>query len=96
MTMHGGIGSIDYYRQVSKSMVESVKKQWSDETLQEEREMYGERWTVGNTLSALIYHQIHHRGQLTVLMRQAGLKMPGIYGPSREEWSQYGMEAPVV
>jgi uncharacterized damage-inducible protein DinB len=28
---------------------------------------------------------------MTVLMRQAGLKVPGIYGPSREEWSQFGM-----
>ncbi|MBE0644676.1 MAG: hypothetical protein IH600_11400 [Bacteroidetes bacterium] len=29
--------------------------------------------------------------QLTVLMRQAGLLVPGIYGPSREEWSTYGL-----
>jgi hypothetical protein len=27
------------------------------------------------------------------LMRQAGLKVPGVYGPSREEWSQFGMPA---
>jgi uncharacterized damage-inducible protein DinB len=26
------------------------------------------------------------RGQLTVLMRQADLKVPGVYGPSKEEW----------
>jgi len=24
-------------------------------------------------------------------MRQAGLKVPGIYGPAREEWAQYGL-----
>jgi len=24
-------------------------------------------------------------------MRQAGLKVPGIYGPSKEEWETYGM-----
>jgi len=36
-------------------------------------------------------HQTHHRAQMTVLMRQAGLKVPGVYGPSREEWSQMGM-----
>jgi hypothetical protein len=29
---------------------------------------------------------------MTVLMRQAGLKVPGVYGPSREEWSQFGMQ----
>ena len=55
--------------------------------------MYGESWTVGFTLLALITHQAHHRGQMTVLMRQAGLTVPGIYGPAREEWASYGMPA---
>jgi uncharacterized damage-inducible protein DinB len=36
-------------------------------------------------------HEIHHRAQMTVLMRQAGLKVPGLYGPAKEEWSQYNM-----
>lgn len=86
----------DYYRQASDAMLTAIKNQWNDHTLSEERDMYGERWTIGNTLNALICHQIHHRGQITVLMRQAGLKVPGVYGPSREEWGQYGMEAPAV
>ncbi|WP_258881781.1 DinB family protein [Paenibacillus sp. sptzw28] len=30
-------------------------------------------------------HQIHHRGQMTILIRQAGLTAPGIYGPNEEE-----------
>jgi hypothetical protein len=29
-------------------------------------------------------------------MRQAGLTVPGIYGPVREEWATMGMEAPPV
>lgn len=85
---------VECYHEASDNMVSAMKKEWNDETLREEREMYGELWTVGATLKSLIYHQIHHRGQLTVLMRHAGLKVPGIYGPSREEWSQFGMEAP--
>jgi len=48
------------------------------------------------TLDLLIKHIIHHRGQMTVLMRQAGLNVPGVYGPSRDEWSQMGMEAPAL
>jgi len=36
-------------------------------------------------LQTLVVHQIHHRGQMSVLMRQAGLVPPGIYGPTREE-----------
>jgi len=61
--------------------------------LAEEINMYGEKWTRSATLASIIKHQIHHRAQMTVLMRQAGLKVPGVYGPSREEWSQYGMPA---
>ena len=44
-------------------------------------------------LMTLINHQNHHRGQMTVLMRQAGLTVPGVYG-SKEEWAAAGMEAP--
>ena len=64
-----------------------------DENLDEEVNMYGEMWKNGSTLTILVTHQIHHRGQLTVLMRQAGLKVPGFYGPAREEWTAYGMPA---
>lgn len=86
----------DRYQEVNTSIVTSIKEQWTDQTLLEERDMYGESWTISTTLNALISHQVHHRGQMTVLMRQACLKVPGIYGPAREEWGQYGMEAPRV
>lgn len=86
----------DNYRLASNNMMNAIKEQWSDDSLKEERDMYGESWTIGKTLYVLICHQIHHRGQMTVLMRQAGIKVPGIYGPSREEWSQFGMAAPTV
>jgi uncharacterized damage-inducible protein DinB len=33
----------------------------------------------------LLYHLIHHRGQLVLLCRQAGGSPPGIFGPNREE-----------
>jgi hypothetical protein len=29
-------------------------------------------------------------------MRQAGLRVPGVYGPALEEWSAYGMPPPAV
>jgi len=86
----------DSYREVNKAMLIKIKENWNDQTLLEERDMYGESWTIGTTLNVLINHQIHHRGQMTVLMRQAGLKVPGIMGPSHEEWAQFGMEAPSV
>jgi uncharacterized damage-inducible protein DinB len=41
-------------------------------------------WSAGQTLGIMMHHEIHHRGQLSVLMRQAGLVLPSIYGPTHE------------
>jgi uncharacterized damage-inducible protein DinB len=82
------------YKNASESLREKIKAGWNDDTLMQEDDMYGEKWKRGFTLSCLITHQIHHRGQMTVLMRQAGLKVNGVYGPAKEEWAAYGMEAP--
>lgn len=38
----------------------------------------------GKFLRMLIDHQTHHRGQMTVLLRQAGLTVPGVMGPTKE------------
>jgi len=79
------------YEIAAKSISDDIQKKWNDAMLKEEIEMYGEKWTRSVTLASLVKHEIHHRAQMTVLMRQAGLKVPGVYGPSKEEWSQYGM-----
>jgi uncharacterized damage-inducible protein DinB len=81
----------DAYERTARSAMDLVTQNWKDETLFLEDNMYGEMWKRGFTLSVLIHHQIHHRGQMTVLMRQAGLKVPGVYGPAREEWAAMGM-----
>jgi uncharacterized damage-inducible protein DinB len=73
------------------SLGQQVQESWTDEDLTVEDDMYGEKWMRGKTLGALVNHQTHHRGQMTVLMRQAGVSVPGVYGPSREEWEAYGM-----
>lgn len=84
------------YRAAAASLVDEIKANWTDATLSESDDMYGERWTRSQTLSALTGHQNHHRGQLTVLMRQAGLRVPAIYGPTREDWALMGMEPPAI
>ena len=84
----------DGYRTASASLVSQLRVQWTDASLAESTEMYGEMWEKGTTLSVLILHEAHHRGQMTVLMRQAGLPVAGVYGPSSEEWGQFGMPAP--
>lgn len=84
------------YRLSNDTMVAAIKEQWDDKSLAELKEMYGEQWSIGTVLGMLTSHQTHHRGQMTVLMRQAGLPVPGVYGPSREEWAAFGGEVPVI
>lgn len=86
----------DAYRMVAASLAEQVKSKWNDATLEQEDDMYGEMWRRGTTLLILQTHEVHHRGQMTVLMRQAGLAVPGVYGPAKEDWKNYGMEPPAV
>ncbi|MBE1443837.1 DinB family protein [Paenibacillus sp. OAS669] len=83
------------YSSTSAALIEAVQSQWTDEKLQESVTMFGQQWKNGFTLGIFLKHEIHHRGQLTILMRQAGLPVIGIYGPSKEEWISMGMEAPV-
>lgn len=84
------------YDEASASLAREVKDKWSDATLEIEDTMYGEKWRRGSTLTTLVMHQAHHRGQMTVLIRQAGLKVPGVYGPALEDWAAYGQPAPSV
>jgi uncharacterized damage-inducible protein DinB len=86
----------DAFQSVSAQTSKAVEQQWTDQNLSEMQNVFGSEMPKGATLPLLIKHIIHHRGQLTVLMRQAGLKVPGVYGPSREDWSQMGMDAPTA
>jgi uncharacterized damage-inducible protein DinB len=46
----------------------------------------GRDHTVGELLwEAILFHHIHHRGQLSTLCRQARGTSPGMFGPNREE-----------
>lgn len=82
------------YRQANQGFQDAIQKTWTDKNLNDEHDMYGEMWSNAITLNVLVKHQIHHRGQLTMLMRKAGLPMIGVYGPSREEWASFGGDVP--
>jgi uncharacterized damage-inducible protein DinB len=84
-------GIADTYKAVSESLKSEISGKWNDDSLKAENNMYGEMWKNDVVIAVLIRHEVHHRAQLTVLMRQAGLKVPGIYGPSKEEWAALGM-----
>ncbi|MEP6690447.1 MAG: DinB family protein [Gemmatimonadaceae bacterium] len=85
----------DAYSRAADTLLGQVRA-WSDADLATEDDMYGERWTRGFSLRVLLEHEIHHRGQMTVLMRQAGLSVPGLIGPAREDWAQWGMQPPAI
>jgi uncharacterized damage-inducible protein DinB len=84
------------YATVAASLIAEMRQHWTDATLLIEDDMYGQKWNRATTLNILITHQTHHRGQMSVLMRQAGLVVPGIYGPAREGWAGMGMSPPEV
>jgi uncharacterized damage-inducible protein DinB len=81
----------DAYAAAAPTVVPAVRAAWNDAQLFDKVPMYGQSWEKRVVLSAFLHHQTHHRGQMTVLMRQAGLRVPGIIGPAREDWAVYGM-----
>jgi uncharacterized damage-inducible protein DinB len=82
----------DAYEGVAAELADRISTTWTDATLEEALSIFGQEWKKGFILTSVIRHQAHHRGQLTVLMRQAGLTVPGVYGPAREEWAAMGRE----
>lgn len=74
---------IEAYEQLAEAFKKEVAK-LSDAELLEEVNGFGGPILRGKFLRALIDHQTHHRGQMTVLLRQAGLPVPGVMGPTKE------------
>ena len=83
------------YRVVSDSLLDHLGS-WSNTELGRSFSLYGESWTGAYAFYVLVAHQTHHRAQMTVLMRQAGLKPPALYGPTKEGWAGLGLDAPNV
>jgi uncharacterized damage-inducible protein DinB len=79
------------YRRISRALLKAVRTQWNDTTLLESQTIAGEVWPNGGSLRYTIMHQAHHRGQMTVLMRQAGLRVPEVYGPTYDTWVEKGL-----
>lgn len=84
---------MEAYKYHSNELLRQIETNWTDESLHEQVNMYGEMWEKGKILAVLITHQIHHRAQMTIIMRLLDIVVPGIYGPAKEEWAQFGMEA---
>jgi uncharacterized damage-inducible protein DinB len=79
------------YEQNAKQVADAVAEKWSDAQLGEEIPAFGRSFRRGALLAMVTAHQGHHRAQMMVLMHQAGLTVPGVYGPS--EADKAGMAA---
>lgn len=73
----------DAYKAISAEITEKVAA-LSDEDLLEELPFIKGPTPRGAILRMFIDHQTHHRGQMTVLLRQAGLAVPPVMGPTKE------------
>lgn len=83
------------YGKITEALLDRIGS-WNNAELGRSFDCYGEKWSGGFLLWVLVTHQTHHRGQMTVLMRQAGLPVPDIYGPAKEGWGAFGMQPPEV
>jgi uncharacterized damage-inducible protein DinB len=84
---------LNIYKKYSEELTRLLKEKWGAVDLTEKIEVYGQKWKRRKILSVLLKHQAHHRAQMTILMRFLDIKVPGIYGPAKEEWTNFGMEA---
>ncbi|WP_026694401.1 DinB family protein [Peribacillus kribbensis] len=82
------------FKRVSAQAAEAIEQHWTDDSLKQIQIAFGRKETNASILMGLIKHIVHHRGQATILIRQAGLKPFGVYGPPKEDWIHLGMDNP--
>ncbi|TCZ74021.1 damage-inducible protein DinB [Paenibacillus albiflavus] len=75
---------VDTYVQMAESFKQAVEENLTDEKMVELVDSFGGQMPRGAILRFLMDHQTHHRGQMMVLLRQAGLPVPGVMGPTKE------------
>ncbi|MER2037717.1 MAG: DinB family protein [Solibacillus sp.] len=74
---------IEKYEMVIEAFNKEVAS-LTTEQLEEEVPAFGGMMKRGQLLRVVINHQTHHVGQMTVLLRQTGLKVPPVMGPTQE------------
>ncbi|WP_214891089.1 DinB family protein [Exiguobacterium sp. s142] len=74
----------DQYERYAQE-ISSAADGFTDDYLLEEVDVHGKMTPRGAVLRMMIDHQTHHRGQMTVLLRQAGQHVPGVMGPTKEQ-----------
>jgi uncharacterized damage-inducible protein DinB len=82
------------FKKLSEEAALAIKQQWTDDSLSQTQMAFGREESNAQILMGLMKHIVHHRGQLTILIRQAGLKPFGVYGPPKEDWVNLGVANP--
>lgn len=75
---------VDAYVKITEDVKRQVEQNLTDESIVESVETFAGSMPRGAMLRTFLDHQTHHRGQMTVLLRQAGLQVPGVLGPTKE------------
>jgi len=75
---------ISTYKLASAEVISKVKGNFTDESLSTNVDSHGRPTPIGALLRAMVDHQTHHRAQMQVLLRQAGLNVPSVMGPTKE------------
>jgi uncharacterized damage-inducible protein DinB len=74
------------YERAHSEALERVRKLTPADLDRKLRHFTGDEVSIRKLLwGAILFHMIHHRGQLSILCRLAGGAIPGLYGPNREE-----------
>src|SRR5664279_3057926 len=77
------------FERIHADAVERVKKLSAADLDRQMTFITGNEVTIRQILwTMVLHHQIHHRGQLSVLCRLAGGVAPAPYGPNREEMAK--------
>lgn len=75
--------AIASYTTMQSAIADKVKTLTNEDLLQPVK-LFGNDMPRGQVLRILVNHQTHHVGQMTVLLRQANLRVPPVMGPTKE------------
>lgn len=70
----------ELFSRVRRGIIERAPLAWHDTELAGQREVFGMVLPLGKWLGIVVKHEVHHRGQLSVLLSRAGLAVPALYG----------------
>ena len=80
------------YERVHREAAARIRR-LAPEDLERRIRYFSEEMSGGEILWAAVFHNLHHRGQLSLMCRLAGGVSPGIFGPNREEMAALRAQA---